>query len=243
MAQLTVVGGSSKPPFTVNSRGIAKFKLATRVGARAIVADYAFPDESKPKTITPWPAKQLVLEYYRRGRLEETLAKAILSASDVPPNESRSDRSKRTALLRAAKHLKTFGPTLHFDDVRLRRVRTVISRVPVKVSLDFLATLKTANSTLRLGIIFNVATEVSTNADKLKVYGQVESEIALRVLRDAYPDIDAVWYVDLLTETVVVRKSKPNAALWREIETVCDDMLLLYRDLMSRRARGNEQAN
>jgi hypothetical protein len=53
----------------VNSRGIAKFKLATRVGARAIVADYALLDESKPKTITPWPAKQLVLEYYRGGRL------------------------------------------------------------------------------------------------------------------------------------------------------------------------------
>lgn len=243
MAQLSVVGGSSTRPFTVNSRGIAKFKLATRVGARAIVADYAFPDESKPKTITPWPAKQLVLEYYRGGRLEETLAEAIVSASDIPPNESRSDRSKRTALLRAAKHLKTFGPTLHFDDVRLRQIRTVISRVPVKVSLDFLATLKTGNSTLRLGVIFNVATEVSTNADKLKVYGQVESEIASRVLRDAYPDIAAVWYIDLLTETVVVKKSKPNAALWREIETVCDDMLLLYRDLMSRRARGNEQAN
>jgi hypothetical protein len=29
----------------------------------------------------------------------------------------------------------------------------------------------------------------------------------------------------------------------REIKTVCDDMLLLYRDLMSRQARGNEQAN
>jgi hypothetical protein len=243
MAQLSVVGGSSTRPFTVNSRGIAKFKLATRVGARAIVEDYAFPDESKPKTITPWPAKQLVLEYYRGGRLEETLAEAIVSASDIPPNESRSDRSKRTALLRAAKHLKTFGPTLHFDDVRLRQIRTVISRVPVKVSLDFLATLKTGNSTLRLGVIFNVATEVSTNADKLKVYGQVESEIASRALRDAYPDIAAVWYIDLLTETVVVKKSKPNAALWREIETVCDDMLLLYRDLMSRRARGNEQAN
>jgi hypothetical protein len=98
-------------------------------------------------------AGQVVLEYYRSGRLEETLAEAILSASDVPPDESRSDRSKRTALLCAAKHLKTFGPTLHFDALRLRQVRTVISRVPVKVSLDFLAPLKTENSTLRLGII------------------------------------------------------------------------------------------
>jgi hypothetical protein len=240
MAQLTVVGGSSKPPFTVNSRGIAKFKLATRVGARAIVADYAFPDESKPKTITPWPAKQLDLEYYRGGWLEDTLAGAILSTPAVSANES---RSKRTSLLRAAKHLKTFGPTLAFDDVRLRQLRAINSRVPVKVSLDFLASLKTRSSTLRLGITFNVATEVSTNADKLKVYGQVESEIALRVLREAYSDIDAVWYIDLLTETVVVRKSKPNAALWREIETVCDDMLLVYRELMSRRARGREQAN
>jgi hypothetical protein len=60
----------------------------------------------------------------------------------------------------------------------------------------------------------------------------------LRVLPDAYPDIDAVWYIDLLTETIVVKKSKPNAALWREIETVCDDMLLLYGDLMSRLGPG-----
>jgi hypothetical protein len=243
MAHLTVVVGNSKPPLTVNSRGIAKFKLATRVGARAIVADYAFPDESKPKTITPWPAKQLVLKYYREGRLEKTLANAIVSASETAPNESRSDRSKRTALLRAAKHLKTFGPTLDFQDARMRQLRTAISRVPVKVSLDFIATLKTRSSTLRLGVIFNVATEVSTNADKLKVYGQVETEIALRVLREVHPDIDAVWYIDLLTETVVVKKSKPNAALWREIETVCDDMLLVYRELMARRARSKEQAN
>ena len=120
MAHLTVVGGSSKPPFSVNSRGIAKFKLATRVGARAVIADYAFPNESKPRTITPWPAKQLVLKYYRDGRLEKTLADAIISASETAPNESRSDRSKRTALLRAAKHLKTFGPTLDFQDVRMK---------------------------------------------------------------------------------------------------------------------------
>ena len=63
------------------------------------------------------------------------------------------------------------------------------------------------------------------------------------MLREADAHIDAVWYVDLLTETVVVKKSKPNAALWREIETVCDDMLMVYRELMLRRARGREQAN
>lgn len=244
MGHLTVVGGrSSGAPFSMNSHGIAAFKLATRVGARRIVEAYAFPDEGKPRIITPWPAKELVYEYFRYARAEERLTKVILDTSEPKPVETRSEKSKHTSLLRAAKHLKAFGPTLEFQEVRRRPLRTTIARLPVRASLDFVASLESKKGGMqRLGVIYNVATEVSSNADKMKIYAQIETEIALRVLREQTPNIDAVWYVDLLSEKIVVRKSKPHAALWREIETVCDDILMVYRSLMARRVMGKEHA-
>lgn len=241
MAHLKVVGGAAKPPFSMNSHGVAQFKLATRFGARRIVEDYAFPDEGKPKIITPWPAKELVYEYFRGGRQDEALADAILRASEPKQGETKSEKSKRTSLLRAAKHLKEFGPKLAFESVRKRSFSTTISRLPVRVSLDFLATVQTKNGPQTVAVIFNVAAEVSDNADKMNTYAQIETEIALRVIGESVP-LDAVWYVDLLTDKVVKRKTKPSVGTWREIETVCDDIIIAYRTLMARRSRGNAQA-
>lgn len=244
MAHLTVVGGSSKkPPFSMNSRGVAAFKLATRVGARRIVEDYAFPDGSKPKIITPWPAKELLFDYFRKGRIEEILTSAILSASEPKINETRNEKSKRTALIRAARHLRSLGPALPFEDIRRRSTSTTIARLPVRASLDFVASLATRQAgPKRIGVIFNVATDVASNIDKMKIYAQIESEIALRILSDEASNVDGVWYVDLLSEKVIVKKTKPNAALWREIETVCDDILMVYRTLMARRSREQREA-
>ena len=241
MAHLTVVGGSGKPPFTMNAHGVAQFKLATRFGARRIIEDYAFPDEGKPKIITPWPAKELVYEYFRHGRNDETLASAIVGASEPKQGETRTERSKRTSLLRAAKHLKEFGPKLVFENVRKRSFSTSISRLPVRVSLDFLATAQTKNGPQNVAVIFNVATDVSDHADKLKTHAQIETEIALRVVSE-HVALDAVWYVDLLSERVVKKKIAPSGGVWREIETVCDDIIIAYRMLMARRSRGNAQA-
>jgi hypothetical protein len=109
--------------------------------------------------------------------------------------------------------------------------------------LDFVATLAVKrDATQRIGVICNVATEVASNPDKMKVYARIETEVALRVLREQAPDLEAVWYVDLLSEKVVVKKSKPNTTLWREVETVCDDILMVYRNLMARRARQQQRA-
>jgi hypothetical protein len=241
MGHLTVVGGAAKPPFTMNSHGVAQVKLATRFGARRIIEGYAFPDESKPKIITPWPAKDLVYEYFRHGRSDETLASAILAASEPKQGETRSERSKRTSLLRAAKHLKEFGPKLAFESVRKRSFSKPISRLPVRVSLDFLATVQAKTGSQSVAVIFNVAADVSDHADKLKTHAQIETEIALRAIGE-HLALDAVWYVDLLSERVVKKKAAPSVGTWREIETVCDDIIIAYGTLMARRSRGNAQA-
>lgn len=241
MSHLTVVGGAAKPPFSMNSHGVAQFKLATRFGARRIVEGYAFPDAGKPKIITPWPAKELVYEYFRHGRNDETLASAILAASEPKHGETPSEKSKRTSLLRAAKHLKEFGPKLAFEGVRKRSFSTTISRLPVRVSLDFLATVQTKSGPQNVAVIFNVATDVSDHADKLKMHAQIETEIALRVIAE-HTALDAVWYVDLLSEKVVKKKAEPSVGMWREIQTICDDIIIAYGTLMARRSRGNAQA-
>jgi hypothetical protein len=241
MGHLTLVGGPTKPPFTMNSHGLAQFKLATRFGARRIVEGYAFPEDGKPRIITPWPAKELVYDFFRNGRKDETLVEAIRTASEPKQGETASEKSKRSSLLRAAKHLKELGPKLAFEDVRKRTFRTTISRLPVRVSLDFLATLRTKAGIQNVGVIFNVATELSDSPDKMRTHAQIETEIALRVLRE-HITLDAVWYIDLLSEKVVKRKAEPSGGVWREIETVCDDIIIAYRMLMARRSRENEKA-
>jgi hypothetical protein len=225
----------------MNSHGVAQFKLATRFGARRIIEDYAFPDEGKPKIITPWPAKDLVYQYFRHDRNEETLASAILASSEPKHGETRSEKSKRTSLLRAANHLKKFGPKLPFENVRKRSFTTSISRLPVRVSLDFLATVEAKSGPQNVAVIFNVATDVSDHAEKLKTHAQIETEIALRVIGQ-HVALDVVWYVDLLSEKIVKKKASPSMGTWREIETVCDDIIIAQRTLMARRSRGNAQA-
>lgn len=239
---LTVVGGNAKPPFTINSHGIAAYKLATRYGARRIVEGYAFPAEEKPRITTPSPAKDLVYEFQRKGRVEDVLARAMEASADPQQNESPYDKGRRMSVLRAAKHLKAFGSKFEFEDVRPRIFHTTIAGLRVRVSLDFLATLPTKSGKLTLGVIYNVAESISDNADKLKVHAQVESEIALRVLREHVPNLDAVWYIDLLGEKVVKRQEKPSLGVWREIQVVCDDILIAYRTLIARRSRGNLRA-
>jgi hypothetical protein len=241
MAHLTVVGGAAKPKFVMNSHGVAQFKLATRFGARRIVEDYAFPDEGKPKIITPWPAKELVYSYFHDGGSEEMLASAILAASESKCNETRSEKSKRSSLLRAAKHLKEFGPKLTFENVRKRSFSTSISRLPVRVSLDFLATVRLKSGPQSVAVIFNVATDVSDHPDKLKVHAQIETEIALRVISENAV-LDAVWYVDLLSEKVVKKKAIPSVGTWRETQAVCDDILIAYHTLIARSSRNDAQA-
>ncbi len=239
---LTVVGGSAKLPFTINSHGIAAYKLATRYGARRIVEGYAFPSEEKPKVTMPSPAKELVYEFQRKGRVDDVLARAIETSAEPKPNETAYDKGRRSSVLRAAKHLKAFGSKFEFEDVRQRNFHTTIAGLRVRVSLDFLATLPTKNGQLTLGVIYNVAEAIADNADKLKTHAQIESEIALRVLREHIPSLDAVWYIDLLGEKVVKRQEKPSSGVWREIQVVCDDILIAYRTLIARRSRGNLRA-
>jgi len=242
MVHLTVVGGTVKPPFTMNSHGIAQYKLASRYAARRIVESYAFPDEGKPKITMPSPAKELVYEYQRKGRLEETLARAIEKFAEAREGESAYDKGRRSSVLRAAKHLKAFGPKLAFQEVRQRTYYTHISGLRVRVSLDFLATLLVKREPQNVGVIYNVAADISDHLDKLKTHAQIESEIALRVLRERMPNLAAVWYIDLFGEKIFKKQEKLSSGVWREIETVCDDILIAYRTLIARRSRGNLKA-
>ncbi len=242
MAHLTVVGGSARPLFTFNSHGIAQFKLATRYAARRIVEAYAFPEESKPKRIQPSPAKELVYAFHRSGQKDDALNRAIERSAEAPPGETAFEKGRRRSMLRAAKHLRDFGNAFPFHDVRQRSLHTVISGLRVRVSLDFLATLDTRDGPQTLGVIYNVAEEISDHPDQLKVYAQIEGEVAFRVLREHISDIAAVWYIDLLGERVVKRQVKPSIGTWKEVETVCDDILIAYRVIAARRSREERRA-
>ncbi len=78
--------------------------------------------------------------------------------------------------------------------------------------------------------------------DKLRCYAQIGCEIALRVLRERMPNLDAVWYIDLFGEKVVKKQERTSLGVWREIETVCDDILIAYGALRARRARRDQRA-
>ena len=62
------------------------------------------------------------------------------------------------------------------------------------------------------------------------------------MLRERMPNLAAVWYIDLFGEKVVKKQEKLSSGVWREIETVCDDILIAYRTLIARRSRGNLKA-
>lgn len=242
MSHLTVVGGTAKPPFTMNSHGIAQYKLASRYAARRILESYAFPEEGKPKITMPSPAKELVYEYQRKGQAEDTLARAIERFGAPRMNESAYDKGRRSSVLRAARHLKVFGPKFAFEDVRQRTYYTHISGLRVRASLDFLATLVVKGVPQTLGVIYNVAADISDHADKVRTHAQIESEIALRVLRERMPNLSGVWYIDLFGEKVAKKQERPSSGVWREIETVCDDILIAYGALMARQARRDRRA-
>lgn len=241
MAHLTVVGGAAKPPFTINSHGVAQYKLASRYAARRIVESYAFPEEGKPKITMPSPAKELIYDYYRKNEPEITLERAIAAATPRS-DDTRYEKGRRASVLRAAKHLKSFGSKFDFKEVRQRTYYTIISNLRVRVSLDFLAKIETKNGQQVVAIIHNVAADISDHADKLKVHAQIECEIALRSIRDHIPNLSAVWYIDLLSEKVIKKQENPSSGVWREIETICDDILIAYRTLIARRSRGNLRA-
>lgn len=58
-----------------------------------------------------------------------------------------------------------------------------------------------------------------------------ETEVALRVIGE-HLALEAVWYVDLLSEKVVKKKAAPSVGTRREIETVCDDIIIAYGTLI-----------
>lgn len=242
MSHLTVVGGSaSRAPFTMNAHGIAQFMLASRYGARRIVESYAFPDRDRPKITLPSPAKELVYKYYKSHRDAALLDKSIAASAHALPAESSYDKGRRLSTMRVAQHLKKFGPLHEFLDVHQRAFHSIIHGLRVRASLDFIARLKMRAGEVPVGVVCNVTMDISDHPDRLQTHAKVESEIALRILAEQIPGI-TIWFIDVVGEKVVRKQQKPTPSIWREIQTVCDDIMIAYQTLIARRSQQERKA-
>lgn len=237
---MSVVGlsAASRPrAFSMNGRGIANYMEAGAYRARGIIESYAFPDSDKAKIILPPPTKELIVKYYKDGQKAQLLYDMINKHSPPVLGETRFQKSRRRQMVEAAQHLLTFGNAYEFRDIHQRSYAGIINGLRVKASYDFVAKTPGRKGEKLVGVIFNLAHEISDHADRLAHHAKVESEIAFEIMRQHLP-IEEVWYIDLPGEKLARSPMKKSlVSVWRDVETACEDILLRYQAIIARRAR------
>lgn len=223
---------SAPKQFSINAHGVAQFMSSSPYAQRGIVESYAFPDEDKAKIITPVPAKGIVYDYFSSNRDPRVLADAIAKYGRVPTVETSFARGRRRSALSVAKHLEQFGPKLAFNKISKQTYSGDMDGLKVRTSLDFTCEDRRGK---RLGIIANVSEDTSDREESIKAQALVECEITWQLSRGAARALDEVWYIDIPGEKIIRRHVRNAPSAWRNIRTVCDNIVIAYDTLIARR--------